>query len=399
MLFRNRGKKYVLMHKDIPVMRGEYDLDKHAFKRVDAILKEAHMPVGTVYEHEISLERLNHWIRWRGIPDYRVGLDQLMDKLDVEHPTDLLDMEYGLSVSDHYWLKPINDKNTYEDLNFFERGFAQEEFGRAQFSTIRFEASEEALHTPNNTLCGYHRKAWFHRGDDLYLYKGGSPWFQQEPIMEWLTGVIGCKLGMDVIDYDVMVYENQLVSVCKNMLDLDTDLVPADDILFAGVKKKGEFVLDYYMNLLESHEVPDAMRGMDEMMVLDFMLMNTDRHNQNFGILVDANNMRWKSVAPVFDTGTCLGALKSDEDLKHIQEFEYKLFRGRVVIDEKLMGVIVQHHGYDFSALDDVPEMLVRKLAKYQKTSGIRNERIQLLGNLLIERIKRMKRLQLKAGG
>ncbi len=387
------------MHKDIPVLRGEYDLSTHSFRRVESIMNPNHMPVGTMYDGEIGLERFNHWIRWRGIPEYRVGLDQLLDKLGIEHPSDLLDMEYALSVSDHYWIKPANDRNTYEDLNFFERDFAQEEFGKAMFSTIRFEASDAALHTPNNTLCGYHRKAWFHRGSSLMLYKGGSPWFQQEPVMEWMASEIGVRLGMDVVKYDVKVYENQLVSECKNMLDLDTDLVPADDILYAGMKKKGEIVLDYYMNLLESHHVPNAMEAMDDMMILDFMLMNTDRHNQNFGILVDANTMEWLKVAPIFDTGTCLGALKSDEDLEHIQEFEYKLFRGRVIVDERLIGIIAKHGSYDFSALDDMPVALARKLAKFQDVSGMRNERIQLLANLLGARIERMKRLQLREGG
>ena len=396
MMLFSRTKKYVLMHKDIQVARGDYDLSRHEFRKLTAVMKPEHMPVGTHMDSDVDLHRLNHWIRWRGIPDYRVGLDQLMDRLGVEAPTDLLDMEYALSVSDHYWLKPERDGSSYEDLNFFERSFNADGFGKAMFATVRAEAEESALHTPNNTLCGYHRKAWC-RGGKLYLLKGGSPWFQQEPVMEWLAALIGERLGMDVVHYETEMYEHQLVCVCENMLDLETDLVPADDVLRDSVREKGEFVLDYYLDILERHGLKDAVKATYDMMLMDYLLMNTDRHNQNFGILADADTGEWLKVAPIFDSGTCLGALKNEDDLAAVEEgFEYKLFHGKAVIEESYIRQVARALKLDFTAIDDVPELLAAKLARHQGLTGIRNRRIEELSAMLSRRIELMKKMTLR---
>lgn len=61
-----------------------------------------HLPAGCSPNGEFSLKALNHWFRWRGIPGYRVGLLQLQNRLQIDSPMELLDMEHALSVSDTY---------------------------------------------------------------------------------------------------------------------------------------------------------------------------------------------------------------------------------------------------------------------------------------------------------
>ena len=39
---------------------------------------------------------------------------------------------------------------------------------------------------------------------------------------------------------------------------------------------------------------------------LDFLIMNEDRHLNNFGIIRDVNTLKWLDMAPIFDNGQSL---------------------------------------------------------------------------------------------
>lgn len=42
------------------------------------------------------------------------------------------------------------------------------------------------------------------------------------------------------------------------------------------------------------------------MIVVDYLLANTDRHYNNFGAIRNANTLEWIGPAPIFDSGTSL---------------------------------------------------------------------------------------------
>lgn len=50
----------------------------------------------------------------------------------------------------------------------------------------------------------------------------------------------------------------------------------------------------------------DVQHFMDMMLCIDFLVANSDRHLNNFGILRDTKNLQWKSKASVFDSGNSL---------------------------------------------------------------------------------------------
>ena len=158
---------YTLMHKDIPVLNANYSTKNHKFLEIHEMIDAKHLPVGCSPNGEFSLHALNHWFRWRGIPGYRVGLLQLQNRLQIDSPMELLDMEHALSVSDTYWLKANHEKITWAQVNFYQHSYDQSGFGKAMFSSLNSEFSSSVLHTPNNCTCGYHRKAWFKRNGTL----------------------------------------------------------------------------------------------------------------------------------------------------------------------------------------------------------------------------------------
>ena len=381
------------MHKDIPVLKGEYSFHSHEFKQVSNIYHAEHLPISTYMHNKLSLKRLNSWWKWRGIPSYRVGLLQLQSRLQIHDGKDLLEREYALSVSDTYWLKEDKEEVSFEDIAFYHRCFDQSGFGMAMFSQMNTNPSSSARHTPNNVTCGYHRKAWFHRNNELYLLKGGTPFYQQEPIQEWLAYQIALQLGFkDVTPYSVEVYENNIVSVCPNFTNENIDLVTAGMVIDSIQPPKEEFHLPYYIKALQEHGISNAQESLEHMMLLDYLLMNSDRHNQNLGILVDANTNEWLQCAPTFDTGTGLGCLEADEDVLDTLHYDNcKLLNARNFNHDTLLDYI-DLKKYDFTGLEKLPERYARMLVKYQPISNITNKRIEAAYTVFYKRILRLKK-------
>ena len=47
-------------------------------------------------------------------------------------------------------------------------------------------------------------------------------------------------------------------------------------------------------------EIPDVQQAVDRMIVVDYLLANTDRHYNNFGAIRNANTLEWIGPAPIF---------------------------------------------------------------------------------------------------
>jgi hypothetical protein len=58
-----------------------------------------------------------------------------------------------------------------------------------------------------------------------------------------------------------------------------------------------------------------------EMLVFDVIILNTDRHFGNFGLLVDNSTNEIVSVAPIFDNGLSLFADALEDDLDEIEAY------------------------------------------------------------------------------
>ena len=57
--------------------------------------------------------------------------------------------------------------------------------------------------------------------------------------------------------------------------------------------------------------------NIDEMVALDFIIGNIDRHKGNFGIIRDANTLEWLQIAPIFDNGNCLFYDSETEEMEN----------------------------------------------------------------------------------
>jgi hypothetical protein len=182
--------QYYLMNKNTKIAKIEYDSNIPGITKIYEKYDFNYAPL-SVYSSEFKKEQnelkvLNDWFKGRGIPSWRKDLDVLMLKLKINMPEELLDKAFALSLSDQYWINPVENPLKWENINFFQNDFKFAGFFNASLS---LEDSNEKidLYSPNNTSDGMIKKAWVIEDGKRILVKGTFYNTNQEPINEWLV--------------------------------------------------------------------------------------------------------------------------------------------------------------------------------------------------------------------
>ena len=387
--------KKILMNKNTEVLLADYDSATGGFISVEEIYNIDYAPyiLRNWTDKEQLRIKLCSWFRGRGIPSWRDKLDILLHRLNVVAPNELLDKAFGLSLSDQYWIKPYNSNIKYDDVNFFDNDFDYTEFLEASLSkNSNTIISEEGLRTPNNTTDGMLKKAWVIEDKTRYLLKGGYKNELLQPFNEVLASEICARLGFNHVTYTLDMYKDMVVSKCPCFINKDTELVTCYQIE-KGITRHNS-VEDYeeYIKILENHNIKDARIKMEDMYILDFLIMNEDRHLNNFGIIRNVNTLKWLDVAPIFDNGQSLNIDYYDEEELHIFG-EGRLFYEVKSFDD-IIKIVKDIKRFDLTKLDGLVEWFDDLLHKYQSYIGFSDIRINRLCILLNRQINKLKELQ-----
>ena len=392
--------KKILMNGIKEVLLAEYDTATSVFSKIYEVYDINYAPyiLKSFYkENEINdtpfRTNLSEWFRGRGIPSWRDRLDLLLHRLNINAPSELLDKAFGLSLSDQYWLKPYNTKINYDDINFFDNDFDYSEFLEASLSkNSKTIMSENSLKTPNNTTDGMLKKAWIIDGGTRYLLKSGYKNELLQPFNEVLASEICKRLGFNHVSYSLDTYKDTVVSKCPCFITKDTELITCFQI--RNDMKRNDNIKDYeeYIKVLEEHGISDARIKMENMYIIDYLIMNEDRHLNNFGIIRDVNTLKWLDVAPIFDNGQSLNIAYYDNEEMHISG-EGRLFYEVKPFDE-IIKVVKDIKRIDLSKLDGIVEWFDELLHKYQHLTNFSDTRINRLCILLNRQLNKLKKLQ-----
>ena len=390
--------KCILMNKNTEVLVCEYNTNLNVFDKMYEIINIDYAPLilKNYYEEDKDtlalLRRLTEWFKGRGIPSWRDKIDLLLHRLNIETPEELLDKAFGLSLSDQYWIKPYNSNLKYDDINFFDNDFDYAEFLEASLSlNSKIVKKETSLKTPNNTTDGMLKKAWIIENGTRYLLKGGYKNEILQPFNEVLASMICDRLGFNHVPYTLDVYKDTVVSKCPCFITKDTELITAYQIKNNMKRYDSEEDYEEYIKCLEENGIPNVREKIENMYILDFLIMNEDRHLNNFGIIRDVNTLKWLDVAPIFDNGMALN-VQSYDDEELIISGMGRLFYEVKPFDE-IIKVVHNIKRIDVSKLSDIPEEFDKLLHKYQSITKMSDKRIYRLCVLLNRQINKLKKI------
>ena len=110
--------EYTLMNKNHPVVSFRYDRDIHAVVKIVDIHDLKYAPVALADSKDI--------VTRRAIPASRHQIQQLLDSLNLNSTLELAEENFGLSLSDRYWINDSKNPLKWEDVNFFDNDFTDD---------------------------------------------------------------------------------------------------------------------------------------------------------------------------------------------------------------------------------------------------------------------------------
>ena len=142
------------------------------------------------------------------------------------------------------------------------------------------------------------------------LIKSGNTLYNQEPFNE----VIATRLYEQILNEDEfvpywLIEENGIAySCCETMVSENEELVPAFYIDATKKLRGSETLYEHYIGVCLELGIPEVKTKINKMLVCDYILGNYDRHYRNFGAIRNVLDLRWKRIAPIYDSGSSLWA-------------------------------------------------------------------------------------------
>lgn len=385
--------KCTLMHKNIEVADIVIDTDTSAISSLDTVYSKEHLPLGVVYtqHHKEVIDRraLNSWWLKRSIPASRTGLEEALETLNLDDAAMLLEKGCGMSLSDHYWIRPDGTQAAWENVNFFQNTFSEDIgdilLGERLNRNVDFNA-------PDNTSDGMLMKRWKIIDGKRCLLKAGENPFHQQPFNEVIASCIMDRLDIPHVSYS-LVWINELpYSVCEDFVTTETELVSAYRVMQTRYPRNDESDYQHYVNICKENGLQDIVHSIDTMLVLDYLIANEDRHFNNFGILRNPETLQWISAAPVFDNGTSLSYNRTFD--KIFVPTDCKPFKKKWGEQLKLIS---SFDWVDFSKLSGIEEELLEIMSGTKAEDCLGKGRSSDITQLVMNKISALERMALKA--
>ena len=386
--------KCILMNKNTPILLLEYNTKYNTIEKIYDIYNIEYAPL-SVYNANKNISKnlvaeVNKWFRNRGIPSWRKNIEKLLENLNVSTTEELLNKAYALSLSDQYWIKEQDSQIEWKDINFFENDFKYKAYLDISLSNSSDKRLNQAeLKSPNNTTDGMLQKGWIIENGKRVLVKGIYQPSREEPINEWLASEICRRLDFYHCDYSIDIINNRIVSKCESFVTSDEEIISAYDIYNSEKKSNNITDLEHYINILEKHNVPDARKNVENMFVLDFIIMNMDRHMKNFGVIRNVNTLEWVRTTPIFDNGESMQCDKLTSEI-NFTDGKGKFFTNTDKKYSEMLKKLETIREVDIKKLEGIVTDYKNVLEKYQPYTDATSERIRKLCFGLEKRIKKL---------
>ena len=251
---------------------------------------------------EVSSAGVESWIKHRTIPKNRAYVDTLLTTMGLSQnrPLDIIKISKGLSLNDCYWVTEEGNDETFDKYNLYDNRFSRV-LGQIAFTGYGSNLASIISSSPEFTTNGMLPKCWRRESGIIKLYKGGTEGASNtgnEPYSEFYASQIASALDINAISYSLSKWKGKLCSVCDIFTNKKLSFTPVGRIVRTGGIKA---VRNFYASFGD-----EFSKALNDMILLDALIFNTDRHYGNFGFLVDSKTNKIIAPAPLFDHGNSL---------------------------------------------------------------------------------------------
>jgi hypothetical protein len=374
--------EYLLMRKDEAVTLCEVAEDG----TMVAYAKNYRNPELAPLEYRASKDHIARWWRARQIPLSQGRVEEMLRQRGLAAPGEFLIRNLGLSLTDYYWMKPVDSALRWADVNLFENDF------RENILVSIGDSSPDKPHscTPNSSLRGELEKSWVIRCGKRVLIKGNHGSRSTESINEVIAS------GLHMAQRYTNHTKYQLIHIKDKPYDYgcwseaftntERELVSAHALLTSAKKPAGMSDYEFLIELGARGGLDEKQfrRDLEYQIMTDYLLSNVDRHMDNIGILRDAKTLKFIRMAPIFDTGKAFGGgnvIPYTEE--EIDSIETNSFEGT---ERELLALVRDKSVIDMSRL--LPQERIEELCMMDsKASRTQTDHIVRLYNKKAQRI------------
>ena len=190
-----------------------------------------------------------------------------------------------------------------------------------------------------NNYSGSEKKKTLVYNNKRYLVKFPDPIREKNKNISYINNAfseyVGSNIfklsGLEVQTTIIGTYfyngKNKIVCACEDFTSSNHVLYEFEKLaLSTNPDKKIETELDDITEVINENRLIDAADTINKfwnMFVIDSLIGNTDRHNGNWGFLIDTETKEVK-FAPIYDCGSCLNPMLEDDYLSSLSDTELK---------------------------------------------------------------------------
>ena len=319
------------------------------------------------------------WLCSRAIDRHRPNSRILKKMLRLTDSSDAAAVlrAHAATITDNYWVRSeVEDALSYTDVRFTKDTFAEIALTGSFSSYSRtYDKALPAAGTPGLTNIGSYEKCWRIQNGTWWLYKSGSP---LERFSELFIARLGRELGFSMAEYQSDGNYVKTPDFTKGLQNYE----PASSL----VGEEEDYAFNYD-RLTALH--PALGKGYLDILYMDALSFNMDRHTQNYGILRDRSTGDVLGMAPNFDNNIALISRGYGPDPRQTNGLLIDLFvelleeRGLAyqvpALEEAALREIAQatlpeediNREYVVNMVAERWQRLERKLEHYQGPSGL----------------------------
>lgn len=308
--------RYVLKHKNINVLNfiiegleiKEVIINKETIKYLPLPMKRIiHNKNEFINKEDKESYMLNeegiylfdNWLSDREIPITRENYKDYIKR--GSNPRKWLIENNGISITDTYWLKENNSELRWKDIYIRIQNIDKLENvkdGNNHYKGI------------NSTLGGQLEKFWYRQDGILKLCKKTEPLFDCLNARELIASLIYEKQGFDnycKYDYIYNSQGNPIGVTCEAFTNENVELITSFDLLEEYNLTQQNEIYELIPELANKYgiEKQKIFDYLDIQTMVDFLILNRDRHQGNIGFLRNSETLEIISPAPIFDSGSC----------------------------------------------------------------------------------------------
>ena len=280
-----------------------------------------------IHNYDKKLDKIynnfSDWIKSRIEVANRLNIYDMCKIGGLRNLEDYAKATKSISATDTFWMNNTEDLKQWSKINVFKNRISKILADTALDGIQLLRGQNTDSPSPQYKLDGSADKCIKRHGinkynSPIYLYKScGEIWREQmnvRPYSEYLVSQLEEKLSFtDFVKYNIIektTESNKIkpYSICKIFTNENIGLVDYSDSIFYKTD------LLTLRKIFKQREMKRDYNILTEMLILDSITLNIDRHDSNYAFIFNTNNLEIIGLSPIYDNDCSLASTISIKD-------------------------------------------------------------------------------------